>query len=123
MGERPNADILTAAPREGWTRPTGKEIDGLSVIEACHEAEERAVAAFEEAVQLLPEDWHWVLNEYSQHSIPRSPRCMRGWRERNPMWCENGAERGPHQIAGQVREPVDYRRYTDCSSVLGNTEK
>jgi hypothetical protein len=67
MGERPNADILTAAPREGWTRPTGKESDRLSVIEACHEAEERAVAAFEEAVQFLPEDWHWVLNEYSQH--------------------------------------------------------
>ena len=66
-GRRLNTEILASPPREGWTRPTGNETNLVSVIEACHEAEERAVAAFEEAAQLLPEEWRWALNEYSQH--------------------------------------------------------
>src|SRR5205823_3886636 len=60
-GMRLSPEILIAPPREGWTQPTGNETDPHFVIESCHKAEERAAAAFEEALQTLPEDWHWIL--------------------------------------------------------------
>src|SRR4051794_28866262 len=45
-GKRPSAAVLAATPSEGWRRPSSTHSDPLAVIQACHQAEERALAAF-----------------------------------------------------------------------------
>src|SRR3954447_8903659 len=42
-GKRPSAAVLTAPPSEGWRRPSSTDSDPLAVIQACHQAEERAL--------------------------------------------------------------------------------
>jgi hypothetical protein len=93
-GKRPKGEILTAPLTEGWSQPTGNESDPGSVIEACHEAEERALTAFEQARQTLPEDWLWVLNEYSQHMHSALAK-MHAWLQ--------GKERGQRRERSGVR--------------------
>jgi hypothetical protein len=104
-GKRLNADIFTAPPHEGWTQPTGGETDPRSVIEACHEAEERAISAFDAALQALPEDWDWLLNEYSQH-MRSAVAKMHAWlegkesaskRERSGVRAAANRTRSPHR--------------------------
>jgi uncharacterized protein (TIGR02284 family) len=90
-GKRPNRAILTAPLSEGWGRPASNETDPLAVIQACHQAEERALKAFEEALHILPEDWRWELNEYSQH-IRSALAKMHAW----PQHKEAGADFGQH---------------------------
>jgi len=99
-GKRLNPEILIAPPREGWTQPRGNETDPRSVIESCHEAEQRAAAAFEEAVQALPQEWHWILNEYSQH-IHSAAAKMHTWlegKERDEMRERSGARAASNRV-------------------------
>jgi hypothetical protein len=66
-GKRLNPKILTAPPSEGWTRPAPDESNPKLVIEACHESQERTVHAFDSALKSLPDEWRWLLSEYSQN--------------------------------------------------------
>jgi Domain of unknown function (DUF2383) len=78
-GKKPVAEILTAPPSEGWTRPDS-ETDADTIIEICHESEERTLQALEEALRTLPEDWHWPLSEYSQHAHSALAK-LHAWRQ------------------------------------------
>lgn len=65
-GKRPNAGILSAPEAQGWTQPADDD-NPKSIIEACHEGEERTAAAFNAALQELPEDWRWQVREYADN--------------------------------------------------------
>jgi uncharacterized protein (TIGR02284 family) len=91
-GKRPNRTILTAPASEGWGRPASNETDPLAVVQACHQAEERARKAFEEALKSLPEDWRWKLNEYSQH-IRSALAKMHAWLQHKEAGADFGQPR------------------------------
>ncbi len=104
-GKRLTPRILTAPPSEGWTQPTGHETNARSVIEACYEAQERAINAFDEASETLPEDWRWTLNEYSQHMRSALSK-MHTWldgKERDEKRPRSGARAAANRIKSPER--------------------
>jgi uncharacterized protein (TIGR02284 family) len=66
-GKRPKADILMAPEAQGWTLPAANDTNPKSIIEACHEGEERTAKTFQEALKELPEEWHWRIREYADN--------------------------------------------------------
>ncbi len=64
------AQPLLAPPTEGWSWPADSDETPEAVIASCHRGEERAVRAYEQAREALPEDWRWEVSE--QYATMRS---------------------------------------------------
>jgi hypothetical protein len=85
-GKRPVAEILSAPPPEGWTRPALGDTNPKTVIEACHASEEVTINEFANAEQDLPAPWAEQVRNYVNN--------MRSAIAKLHAWME-GKEIGP----------------------------
>jgi uncharacterized protein (TIGR02284 family) len=79
-GKRLRSRSLTAPPTEGWSWPATQDRTAEAVIASCHRGEERAVRAYQQALDALPDECRWEVS--AQYQSMRSTLAkLRAWLE------------------------------------------